>query len=149
MMMKFKLRRKGKSATTKGLFQKAEQLKDPKDEPPFFIRGIKAASKEEYWASLALMRLEESSGLRWEYQVPVFGGRTRAGGNVVDFIVYVGARVVWLDPMGRYFHTGRNEDRMQMMDAARKKGAELLAWFTDETPTKEIMYTFLKGHLGV
>lgn len=149
MRKTFKLRRKVKAATTKGIFKKAEQLKDARDEPPFFIRGMKADSKEEWWVFLALERLAEASGLQWEYQVPVFGGRTRAGGNVVDFIVYTAGRVIWLDPMGRYFHTGRNEDRLEMMDAARKKGAELLAWFTDETPTKEIMYTFLKGKLGV
>ena len=145
---KFKLGRK-KAGITRAKFGRAEVIKDQKDLPPFFIRGIKAASKEEYWVSLALTRIEEYSGLGWEYQVPIYGGRTRSGGNVVDFIVYTPGRDTWLDPMAAYYHTGRNEDRDQMANAARRRGANLIAWFTDETPTKEIMYTFLRSKLGV
>lgn len=144
---KFKI--KNPRAKSKALFGKGEEIKDPKDLPPFYIRGIRAASKEEYWVSLALTRIEEASGIGWDYQVPIYGGRTRAGGNVVDFVVYTPGRNTWLDPMGSYFHTGRNEDRDQMENAARRKNANLIAWFTDETPNKEIMYSFLKNKLGV
>lgn len=146
----FKLRRKaGRAATSKATFIRAEQLRDPADEPPFFIRGIKAGSKEEYWVSLALNRIQESEGWNWEYQVPIYGGRTIAGGLVIDFILYTPLQVTWISPMGRFWHTGHNEDRMKEIDAARKKNARLIAFFTDEIPTKEITYIFLKGKLGL
>lgn len=127
---------------------RAKKIPNEKDLPPFYIRGIKAGSKEEYWVSLALERIEEETGWGWEYQVPVYGGRMRAGGNVVDFLVYTPGRPTALDPMGRYFHTGRKEDRYQMINVARRKNWNLLAWFTDETPTREITYTFLRDKLN-
>jgi hypothetical protein len=128
---------------------RSEKLKDAAEQPPFFIRGIKAGSKEEYWCSLALEKIEKDTGWAWEYQVPVYGGRKYAGGNVVDFLVHVPGMKVALDPMGRFWHTGRNEDRDEMAHVCRRKGWRLLAWFTDETPTKEITYSFLRDKLGV
>ena len=147
-LVTFKLKRGPQTRTTKGIFQHAREIKNPADLPPWYIRGIKAASKEEYWVSLALTRLEKSEGLTWKYQVPIYGGRTTAGGTVVDFVVFTPGRNTWLDPMGRYWHTGRHEDREQMRIAAYRSHANLIAWFTDETQTKEIMYNFLKTHLG-
>lgn len=128
---------------------RAEVLKDPKEEPPFYIRGIKAASKEEYWVSLALERIEEMTGWTWQYQVPVYGGRDVAGGNVVDFLVDTPGMPTMLEPMSRYHHTGRHEDRYQMENVARKKNWNLVAWFTDETPSKDSVYQFLRRKLYV
>jgi hypothetical protein len=144
---KFKLSR-ARQSIIKPLFRKPEDLKDEKDEPPFFIRGIKADSKE-YWVSLALEKFEKDGSLTWDYQVPIYGGRSRAGGLVIDFIVHVAARTFWLDPMGKYWHTGQKEDRDQLANAARRRHVELLAWFTEETPTKEIMFIFLRTALGL
>lgn len=129
--------------------QRAQVLKDERDEPPFFIRGQQAGSKDEYWVSLALERIEEETGWGWSYQVPVYGGRTRAGGNVVDFLIYTPGRWTILDPMGRYWHTGAREDQSQMQNVARRKNWKLIAWFTDETPTRERVYSFLRDELGV
>jgi len=128
---------------------RAEKLKNAEDKPPFYIRGILAGSKEEYWCSLALERIEEETGWAWEYQVPVYGGRTRAGGNVVDFLVHTPGMKTILDPMGRYWHTGINEDQSQMQNVARRKNWVLIAWFTDETPTRESVYVFLRDKLNV
>lgn len=144
----FKIKRRRTSAAAV-LFGKSQKLKDEKELPPFFIRGIQAGSKEEYWISLALERIEKAEGFRWEYQVPIYGGRTRSGGLVIDFIVYVPGRPIWLSPMGRYWHTGHKEDRFDEIAAAREKNAELVAFFTDEIPTKEITYTFIRNALRV
>jgi len=130
-------------------FVRAEKLKNPADLPPFFIRGIRAGSKEEYWCSLALEKIEAETGWTWEYQVPVYGGRTRAGGNVVDFLIDTPVMKTFLDPMGRYWHTGVNEDRTQMQHVARQKNWILIAWFTDETPTRESVYAFLRDKMNV
>lgn len=123
-------------------------LQDASDKPPFFIRGQQADSRDEYWVSLALEKIETLTGWNWEYQVPVYGGRIR-GGNVVDFLIYTPGMWTMLDPMGRYWHTGIHEDQSQMQNVARRKHWNLIAWFTDETPTKEAVYAFLKNKLSV
>lgn len=128
---------------------RAPKLRDAKDVGPWYIRGIKAGSKEEYWCSIIADEFQESQGWAWEFQVPVYGGRTRAGGNVVDFLIHTpGMETMW-DPMGRYWHAGHNEDRYQMERVARRKKWRLIAWYTDETPTLAIMRTFLRNEMGV
>lgn len=124
------------------------EIKSDEERGPFFIRGQKAGSRDEYWVSLALEKIEEATGWGWEYQVPVYGGRMR-GGNVVDFLVYTPGRWTILEPMGRYWHTGVNEDRQQMERVARRKNWNLIAWFTDETPTRDSVMTLLRRELNV
>jgi len=128
---------------------RAPKLKDQADQPPFFVRGQKAGSKDEYWTSIALDRIEKQTGWGWAYQVPVYGGRRRRGGNVVDFIIYTPGRWTILDPKGRYWHTGHREDQQEMRDVARKKKWTLIEWFTDELPTKEAVYQFLRKELHI
>lgn len=123
-------------------------IEDADEQGPFFIRGQKAESKDEYWVSLALEKIEEATGWGWEYQVPVYGGRMR-GGNVIDFLVYTPGRWTMLEPMGRYWHTGANEDRSQMEKVARRKKWILIAWFTDETPTRDSVLTMLRREMNV
>lgn len=128
---------------------KVQALKEAKDIGPFYIRGVRAGSKEEYWVSLALDRIQAAEGFTWSYQVPIYGGRDIAGGLVIDFIVYTPGRWTWISPMGRYWHTGKNEDRFREIDAAQKKNANLIAFFTDEIYDRESTYTFIKGKLGL
>lgn len=128
---------------------KAEKLKNPDDEPPFYIRGIKAASRDEYWVSLELERIEKKYGISWEYQKPVNGGREIAGGNVIDFLVHTPGMDTILEPMGRPWHSGVNEDRYQMEHVAQQMNAILWAWFTDETPSRELTAMKVREGLGV
>lgn len=124
-------------------------LENLADKPPFYVRGMKAASKDEYWVSLALEKIQAETGWNWEYQVPVNGGRNVRGGNVVDFLIYTPGRWTMLDPKGRYWHTGIHEDQYQMQRVARKKNWILIEWFTDELPTREAVYSFLRNQLHV
>ena len=124
------------------------KLTDPADQPPFFVRGQKAGSKDEYWTSLALEKIEKMTGWGWDYQVPLNGGRRRRGGNVADFIVYAPIYYL-LDPMGRVWHTGHREDRFEMQNGARERGWILIAWFTDQTPTKESVYQLLRKEMHI
>ncbi len=128
---------------------RVKELPNYEDKPPFYIHGIKAGSKEEYWCSLALDIIEQQTGWGWAYQVPVYGGRTVRGGNVIDFLVYTPGRWTMLDPKGRYWHTGIHEDQYEMQRVARKKGWNLIEWFTDETPTKQAVLEFLRRELHV
>lgn len=124
-------------------------LQDMSERPPYFVRGIKADSKEEYWCALALEKIREQTGWDWEYQVPVNGGRYIRGGNVVDFVIHTPIRWTMLDPKGRYWHTGIHEDQNQMQNVARQKNWRLIEWFTDSTPTKEATLSFLRKELGL
>jgi hypothetical protein len=128
---------------------KVTKLQDQSEQPPFFIRGIQAASKDEYWASLALEIIEKQTGWGWDYQVPVYGGRRRRGGNVIDFLVYTPGRWTMIDPKGRYWHTGAREDQQEMRNVAREKNWNLIEYFTDETPTKEAVLSRLKQEMHV
>jgi len=127
---------------------RVQKLPNTEDKPPFFVRGMKAGSKE-YWVSLALDLIEQQTGWGWAYQVPVYGGRTVRGGNVIDFLVYTPGRWTMLDPKGRYWHTGIHEDQYEMQRVAKKKGWVLIEWFTDETPTKQAVLQFLRRELHV
>jgi hypothetical protein len=126
-----------------------EILRDPKEEPPFYVRGVEADSKDEYWCGLNLERIEKITGWTWEYQVPVYGGKNRPGGNVIDFLVHTPGMWTMLEPMGRPWHTGKREDRFQMEDVAKKKNWRLVAWFTDEVNTLEMQYQYLRRELYV
>lgn len=128
---------------------RVKELPNTLDKPPFYIRGIKAGSKEEWWCSLALDIIQQQTGWNWDYQVPVYGGRTVRGGNVIDFLVYTPGRWTMLDPKGRYWHTGIHEDQSEMRIVARKKNWTLIEWFTDETPTKEAVLQFLRREMHV
>jgi hypothetical protein len=128
---------------------RAPKLKDESANGPFYIRGIKAGSKDEYWVYLALEIICKKTGWTYEYQYPVYGGRRRRGGNVIDFLVKTPGRWTILDPMGRVWHTGKREDRYQMKNVAREKNWNLIAWFTDQTPTKESVLSFLRKEFHI
>lgn len=126
---------------------RAQEIKDPKEEPPFYVKGQEAASKDEYWMSLALEKVEAETGWGWAYQVPVYGGRRLRGGQVVDFILYTPGKWTVIDVRGKYWHTGHHEDSRDIETVCRKKGWNLIWWFTDETPSKEMVYQRLRKEL--
>ena len=39
---------------------RAAVIQDETDKPPFFVRGQQAGSKEEYWCSLALDKIQQN-----------------------------------------------------------------------------------------
>lgn len=126
---------------------RAVKLKDMSDQPPFFVKGQPAGSKDEYWMSIALNKIEEQTGWGWAYQVPVYGGRRRRGGQVIDFLLYTPGRWTMIDVKGRYWHTGHHDDARDIQDVARKKNWNLIGWFTDETPNRDSVYQRLRQEL--
>ena len=124
----FRISDQRKPRMTRPVFARAEQIKDPKDEPPFYIRGIVAGSKEEYWVSLALDAIQKSEG--------------------IGFVVYTPGRKTWISPMGAYWHLGIHEDRMDELNAALVMNVNLITFFTHEI-TKETTLPFIKRKLGL
>ena len=73
----------------------------PEEETIGLVQGQMPDSIQEYWVSQALYKY----GIEFRFQWEIFGGRTRRGGLIVDFVVW--------NPMfspvlvhGEYWHKG-------------------------------------------
>lgn len=56
-------------------------------------------------------------GVKWDFQVWVLGGRVLRGGQVLDFVVDQGTKVMVIEVQGRYWHTRPGK---LALDAAQK-----------------------------
>ena len=73
----------------------------PEEEPIGLIQGKMPDSKEEYWVAQALYKFDIPFDFQWE----IFGGVSRRGGLIVDFIVWN----PMINPLlvhGEYWHRG-------------------------------------------
>lgn len=76
------------------------------------LQGREASSWE-----MTIAKELEKRGLRYDFQVDVWGGRARAGGKVVDFLVYSFPRA-FIRVQGTYWHKGsyeKNKDKVEKM----------------------------------
>lgn len=69
------------------------------------VQGTMPDSKEEYWVSLALDKLD----LSYQFQYPIAGGKTRRGGQMLDFMVYTKPLPTPVAVQGKYWHSGKHE----------------------------------------
>jgi G:T-mismatch repair DNA endonuclease (very short patch repair protein) len=67
----------------------------------------------------------EALGLEYKYQVSIGGGRSRRGGQVVDFVVYRSTGPIAVFIQGAYWHNraSTTEDAIKMAVAKRMFGA--------------------------
>lgn len=77
-------------------------ISDPAEETGSSVFGIPVGSKEEYRVAVALDKMK----IPFDYQVPVYGGRSLRGGQVIDFVLYLPYGQP-LQVFGEYWH--RNE----------------------------------------
>lgn len=94
-------------------------LKDkPEPPPPASWQGKPIGSVQEWRYILAL----EHYKLNYEYQLSVAGGRTRRGGQVLDFMVYT--QPIWtpVSIVGAYWHSGENaqDDELRIYSLMRE-----------------------------
>ena len=73
----------------------------PEEEVIGLVQGQMPDSKEEWWVAQALWRYKVEFRFQWE----IFGGRTRRGGLIVDFVVW-NPRFTPLLVHGEYWHRG-------------------------------------------
>lgn len=106
---KFKVR-KPKPTARIGVKAKAQKLPVATDGPPWIVQGMDATSIE-YNVAKALEQL----GLGYDFQYGINYGRERAGGSVIDFLIYTPGKRTLLDVQGRYWHTGAHSDELQEM----------------------------------
>ena len=97
MIYKFKVPKR----TAKPLLEKQPLEEAPDEEPIGLIQGQVPDSKQEWWISRALDRLQ----IPYTYQYPVNGGRQR-GGYMIDFLVHTVPLATMIEPIGNHWHTG-------------------------------------------
>lgn len=112
------------------------------------IQGRTPGSKEEYWVSQALYKYE----IPFEYQWELFGGTTRRGGLVVDFVVW-NPRMTPFPVHGKYWHKNELDggDKQALIAIADyfKIGVENIPilWAGDST-TKEDVFAFVRKEIA-
>lgn len=79
----------------------------PVEQPRPTVQGIVIGSQEELRVAIAL----DKYNWTFEYQEPFFGGHTRSGGFVVDFIVHTVPLWTPLWVHGEYWHQGAQLER--------------------------------------
>lgn len=100
MVYKFpKRRRKAAEIDAINLF--GDTLSDELEQPGL-INGIQARSILEWRVAKALWKL----GLDFRYQHSLFGGTSRRGGYVLDFLVESAPEWIPLEVQGERWHTG-------------------------------------------
>lgn len=87
---------------------------EPQDDPgpPYTVKGKVADSREEWIVSLALDKMD----LDYYFQFAVAGGRSRPGGQVLDFLVDTPGMKTPLYENGVYWHTGTFDDEQALYD---------------------------------
>ncbi|MCK5610957.1 hypothetical protein KAR91_54295, partial [Candidatus Pacearchaeota archaeon] len=85
------------------------------EEPLGLILGKEPDSKEEYWVALALWKFD----IYFDYQWEIFGGTSRVGGLIVDFVVW-NPMMTPLPVHGDYWHRGelKGEDKRDLIAIA-------------------------------
>lgn len=123
----------------------------PKDKPTktdpaeMLIQGQQAGSALEWNVSQALDRL----GLKYQYQYWIGGGRSVAGGQVLDFLVYTPGLPTPLNVNGRYWHTGEHADEYDTMNIVRLMHGQarqpVVIW-EENCQTVDAALNFLRQH---
>lgn len=114
------------------------------DTPPVMvIQGQPVGSKEEYYTGKALDIL----GYKYDYQHAVNYGRSRRGGQVLDFLVYTPITWTDLEVNGTYWHTGHRNDMLDMQRVTRQHGWRLVIAWDYNVPSIAAAVSFLRFHL--
>lgn len=77
----------------------SDKLSALKSSEGYYIQGQKASSYE-YNVARAL----ENLGYEYYFQYPIYGGREKPGGQVIDFIIYTTPLYTPLEVNGNYWH---------------------------------------------
>ena len=107
------------------------------DEEIGIVQGLMPGSKNEWFVSLALDKLE----IDYQFQVPLYGGRGVRGGQVVDFVCYI-PRATPVFVQGEYWHNANseNEDILKQAAAEQRYGTKPILLMGEETDSKDKAY---------
>ena len=107
------------------------------DEEIGIVQGLMPGSKNEWFVSLALDKLE----IDYQFQVPLYGGRGVRGGQVVDFVCYI-PRATPVFVQGEYWHNANSEteDILKQAAAEQRYGTKPILLMGEETDSKDKAY---------
>lgn len=115
------------------------------EEPLGLIEGQMPDSKEEWWVAQALWKYE----VRFMYQFQLFGGVSRRGGLIVDFLVW-NPMATPLLVHGNYWHKndlpGGDATALVAIENYFKKDAIIL-WGSD-AQTQEDVFSFVRNEIA-
>jgi hypothetical protein len=114
-------------------------------EPTGLVHGQPAGSTDELRVSISLDKL----GLEYQYQVPIYGGRMRRGGQVIDFVVFNPFPVpVFVN--GEYWHTGQlgEEDKLKLATAQQYYNRIPVVLWGKDLQTQEDTDAIVRQELG-
>lgn len=112
------------------------------------IEGRKPDSKEEYWTAQALWKYK----IPFRYQWELFGGTSRRGGLLVDFVVW-NPKMTPLLVYGSYWHKSELDggDRIRLATIAQYFGLSIdtipIIWASRST-TKEDVFQFVRQEIA-
>jgi len=115
------------------------------EEPLGLIQGMIPDSKEEYWVSQALYKY----GIYFEYQFQIFGGTSRRGELIEDFLVWNPMRTPFL-VHGSYWH--RNEldggDKLNLIAIEQYFKREAIVMWGEDSETKDDVFAFVRKNVA-
>ena len=117
----------------------------PEEEPLGLIQGKTPDSKEEYWVAQALYKYE----VEFDYQWEIFGGTSRRGGLVVDFVVWNPMQTP-LEVNGNYWHRGEMEggDKYDLIAIEDYFKREAIVLWGEDMQTEEDVDNFVRQNVA-
>ena len=120
----------------------------PEEEQIGLVQGQMPDSKEEWWAAQALWRYKVEFRFQWE----IYGGTTRRGGLIVDFVVW-NPRMTPFLVHGNYWH--RNElqggDKTALIAIAKYFNVSVesipILWGSD-AQSKEDVFSWVRANIA-
>ena len=113
------------------------------------VQGQMPDSIQEYWVSLALYRYDVEFRFQWE----IFGGTTRRGGLIVDFIVW-NPMATPLLVHGNYWHRrelqGGDKTALIAIASYFKIGVENIPilWVKKDGQSKEDVFAWVRANIA-
>ena len=109
------------------------------------IEGKIPDSKEEWWTALALWKYE----IPFDYQWEIFGGTTRRGGLVVDFVVY-NPMATPFEVNGDYWHRDEQggENKLDIIAIEQHFKREVIVMWGEDMETKDDVEQFVRKYVA-
>lgn len=115
------------------------------EEPLGLIQGMMPDSKEEWWTAQALWKYK----VPFQFQFQIFGGTSRRGGLIVDFLVW-NPMATPFEVNGNYWH--RNEmdsgDKTDLIAIEQYFKKEAIIMWGEDMQTKDDVFAFVRKNVA-
>jgi len=117
----------------------------PEPEEVGIIEGHQADSKEEWWVAQALWKYE----IPFQYQFQIFGGTSRRGGLIVDFVVYAPMAIPF-EVNGNYWHKDEMDggDKMDLIAIEQYFNKEAIVLWGSDAVDRDAVFAFVRKYVA-